>query len=341
MSTHSDYNFQLTINKNIFTIILLSLVVLILLLPYVKDVLIPLGISIFITLLFEPIINRLESKRIGRVVAIIVLLVLLCGIVCFGNFYLASQINHELNSILKLINSSSINTIYSLTDSHIAETIAAKSLMVLRFLLNKTTQNSQNDISITILLIIIPIITFFLLKDGYYLKRSIMQIVSNRYFEMILDLIYKLNRKLSRWLKEQLLTVLIIGGLTSTAFYLLNIPYFLILGIITGAACLIPYYGLFIGAIISIMITFMEIGSSNLLLGMIIAFATIKLCHNLFISPLLSSHVIHLHPLIIILALLIGSYMWGLLGMLLIVPLTSVLILIGKEIYYSIKQYRL
>ena len=346
MTTHHDYNIQLRVNRNIFNIFLLSIIVFILLLPLIKEILLPSGLSLLLALILDPAINRLESMGIGRTTAIFIVLGLISGITGSAIIHITPLINHEIGAITKLINSDIFST--TLKESipfsgnyEIVESLSIQFQSVIQFLLNNSVNIFNNNISILTFLIIIPIITFMLLKDGYYLKKSILQIVPNRYFEMMLNLIYKISKQLTNWFKVQLLNALIFGGLTIGALYLLNMSYYITPGILFGISHLIPTFGIFIGALFIISITIMETGSLNLVIGLIIALAVIKLLYNLLFSQILNSNPIQIHPLITILILLTGSFMWGLVGLLIIFPISSILILICKESYRSFKDYRL
>ncbi|MBD3290952.1 AI-2E family transporter, partial [candidate division KSB1 bacterium] len=198
-----------------------------------------------------------------------------------------------------------------------------------------------SDFSIVLLIIIVPVMTFLLLKDGYYLKKSILQILPNRYFEVTLYLIQRLKEQLSNWAKKQLLIAIIIGSLSIVAFYLLDISNYISIGILVGLAHLIPYFGPFVGAIIAITLTVLTADSLKLVIAVIIALATVKLLYNLLLSPIIKNHSIELHPLIILLIMLIGSYVWGILGLLLFVPIATIFVIMFREFYFCMRQYNI
>lgn len=183
--------------------------------------------------------------------------------------------------------------------------------------------------------------TFLLLKDGFYLKKTIIQTLPNRYFEFSLDLIQRLKEQLSNWAKKQLLIAVIIGSLSIIAFYTLEISNYISIGILIGFAHLIPFFGPVVGAIIAITLTVLTANSLKLVIAVIIALATVKLLYNLLLSPIIKSYSIDLHPLIILLIMLLGSYVWGLLGLLLFVPIATIFVIIFREILFCMKQYHI
>ena len=209
------------------------------------------------------------------------------------------------------------------------------------FLVTKSHQILPNDFSVVLLIIIVPVMTFLLLKDGFYLKKTIIQTLPNRYFEFALDLIQRLKDQLSNWAYKQLLIAVIIGSLSIIAFYLLDISNYISIGILIGLAHLIPYFGPIVGAIIAITLTVLTADSLKLVVAVIIALATVKLLYNLLLSPIIKSYSIDLHPLIILLIMLLGSYVWGLLGLLLFVPIATIFVIIFRESIYCMKQYHI
>ena len=134
---------------------------------------------------------------------------------------------------------------------------------------------------------------------------------------------------------------LVIATLSITALYLLNIPYFFIIGLVAGLANMIPYFGPIVGALPAVLVAIIETGSMGSVVGVIIAFAIIQLLDNVLVSPMIVSKSVQIHPLSVILVILVGSSLAGLLGMLVAVPVFAVIQVIIKEIIWSFKNYRL
>jgi predicted PurR-regulated permease PerM len=191
------------------------------------------------------------------------------------------------------------------------------------------------------LIIIVPFITFFLLKDGRTIKKALIQLVPNRYFEMSLSLLHKTGLQLGRYIRGQLLVSSIVGTLSIIGLYTLGIPYFFIIGAIAGMANMIPYFGPIVGSIPGVLVAIMEKGTMEAVIGVIIVFALVHLLDNILISPIIVSRSVHLHPLLVIIVIIIGSNVAGIVGMLVAVPVFAVLQVIVKEIIWSFQNYRL
>ncbi|MBC8179860.1 AI-2E family transporter [candidate division KSB1 bacterium] len=324
-----------------------------LLTPYIKSLLFSLGISFILSFLLSPLADSLENHGLNRTAAAILIFLIFITTIVLGMQFLIPSISQEVKSISEFIQNENAESIIkklqvilaerfpALQKPEIAEKVSTKLHTILMDLIQKSSNIIRSVLSSFMLIITIPFITFFFLKDGRRIKKYIIQLVPNRYFEMSLNLIHKSNQKLGAYIRGQLLVSFVIGSLSVLALFLLNIPYFFIIGILAGLANMIPYFGPLVGATPGVIIAFIETGSTGTMVGVIVAFALIQLIDNVLVSPLIVSRSVQIHPLLVILALLLGSSLGGILGMLVAIPVFAVIQVIIKEIIWSFKNYRL
>ncbi|HHM24365.1 MAG TPA: AI-2E family transporter, partial [Bacteroidetes bacterium] len=131
------------------------------------------------------------------------------------------------------------------------------------------------------------------------------------------------------------------GVLSIIALYLLDIPYYILIGSIAGLANLIPYFGPIVGAVPAIIASLMHNPSLTPILWIAVAFAVVQLIDNVLISPLVVAKSVNIHPLVVIVVIFIGEQLLGLMGMLLAVPITAILKVMIQETIWSFKHYRL
>ncbi len=191
--------------------------------------------------------------------------------------------------------------------------------------------------------VIIPFITFFLLKDGPKMKKAIIERVPNRYFEMVLNLTYKIEQQLGGYIRGQVIDAALVGILSIIALKFIGIDYYFFIGAIAGLANLIPYLGPVVGAVPAILVSLMQNPDPSLtpILWIIVAFAVIQLIDNIIISPLVVAKSVNIHPLVVIIVIFIGERLLGVLGMLIAIPVTGILHVIIRETIWSFKNYRL
>ncbi|OQX95413.1 hypothetical protein B6I21_05570 [candidate division KSB1 bacterium 4572_119] len=358
-SEKPDNQFIIVVNsktlKKIFKylVIFISIFLFVELIPYVKSLLMSLGISFILSFVLYPLVDFLESRGVYRVAAIIIVFFVLLFSLYSVLKFLIPSFSHQISTIQNIIQNENPESLAeqlqlilservpALQNPKIAHSVSTKLNDLIQLLLRKSFNAILSLASSFILIITIPFITFFLLKDGRKFKKQIIQLVPNRYFEMSLNLLHKSGEKLGGYIRGQLMVSTIIGTLSVTALFILGIPYFFIIGVVAGMANMIPYFGPWVGAMPAVIVAFLETDSTGTVIGVIIAFALIQLLDNILVSPFIVSKSVQIHPLMVILALLVGSGLAGILGMLVAVPVFAVLKVIIEEIIWGFKNYRL
>ncbi len=336
-----------------FFIFFLLLYLIFILFPYIKPLFVSLGISFILSFLLNPIIDRMESRGVNRGAAVVIIFALFIAVLISLTRLFVPMFSQELSSITQFVQNENPETIVeklqvilseripALKNPEIARSVSSKLHVLMQALLQKSARFILSIASSFILIITIPFITFFMLKDGRKFKKWIIQMVPNRYFEMSLNLLHKSGEKLGSYIRGQLLVSTVIGTLSVIAMFILHIPYFFIIGVIAGLANMIPYFGPWVGAMPGVIIAFMETGSTGTVVAVIVAFAIIQLLDNVLVSPLIVSRSVQIHPLLVILVLLVGSNLAGIIGMLIAVPVFAVFQVIVRELVWAFKNYRL
>ena len=191
-----------------------------------------------------------------------------------------------------------------------------------------------------IALVLIPFMTFFLLKDGRRLKKSFIAMLPNHYFEMTVHLLHKIDCQLSNYIRGQMLVSLCIGTLAATALAILGIPYFLLIGAVAGLANMIPYFGPIVGAIPGIILNVVAKGSLAAALPVIAAFLLIRLIDDTLVSPNILGRSLHIHPLLVIFVIFTGGEMFGVMGLLLCIPVTGIIKVTIQQLAWNFRNYR-
>jgi putative permease len=171
----------------------------------------------------------------------------------------------------------------------------------------------------------IPFVIFFLLKDGREMKKRLISLVPNRYFEFSLNLIHQMDLALGNFLRGQFLDGLIFGLLATLAMWFLGVNYFLFIGCFAGLANLIPYVGPIAGASLAILVVLSTTADVTQAAYVLLAFMGIKLLDDSLIQPLTVAKSVKMHPLLVLLVIIVGGRFFGILGMLLAVPVTGFL----------------
>ena len=189
--------------------------------------------------------------------------------------------------------------------------------------------------------IIVPLVLFFFLGEGRAIKRVLIEMVPNRYFEMVLNLLYRIDVQLGGYIRGMVLSVMIISMLSVTGLYLIGLEYFLVVGVLAGIANIIPYLGPLIGIIAGVVAVVLQYSTVNLavVLPVVVVFLIVQILDNVFVAPVVVARSVNLHPLVVIFVVLVGSQLFGALGMLLAVPMTAVIKVSVQTVVEGLRSY--
>ena len=174
-------------------------------------------------------------------------------------------------------------------------------------------------------LILIPVLSFFFLKDAESFRNSALQMLPRGRWRWRGDEFFQdVSRTLAAYTRAQLTACILIGILCSIGFALLDIPSPLVLGFIAGVFEFVPLVGPLLIGIIAAVVGGLHGGSSSAL--MVIAFLTIlRIVQDYYIYPKLIGQGIHLHPLAVIIAILAGAELAGIAGIFLAIPVVAIM----------------
>jgi len=325
-----------------------------------RGILFPFVLSFLLAYVLNPVANRLESIGIPRGAAVgliylIVILVLVLAIVFLvpvlrGELQslganlpeykekLAAKLHTwqvKLESYLPLLK----NLGLAEEDISLAEGIAERGRSAAEAIVKQVPGVISNVVTAFTFLVIVPFATFFLMKDGRSMKAALIRLVPNRYFEMILNLLWKVDQPLGGYIRGQLTEATIVGLLSILGLSVVGLKYFMVVGAIAGVSNLIPYLGPTVGFVVASLIALLTDGSMGMVVKVAIVFAAVQLIDNVLVQPMVMSRSVRLHPLVVMIVVLIGSQVMGILGMVLAVPLTGVIKVTVETLRENLRGY--
>lgn len=189
--------------------------------------------------------------------------------------------------------------------------------------------------TIIFILIIVPVITYILIKQGSAIKKEFLIYVPNRYFEFVISTIYEVDTALRDFVLAKVIQSFIVTLVAAILFIALGVKLPIILAIVIGVFNIIPYFGPFIGLIVTVLTTLLVQGFDFAILTFIVIAIT-QIVDNAYLQPFLIARLVDQHPLIVIATTLIGAQLMGVIGMILAVPIYSVLKIILVKSYYAL-----
>jgi len=190
-------------------------------------------------------------------------------------------------------------------------------------------------------------ITFFLLYEMGYMRKKLIALIPNKYFEVTIAAYNKIERLLSNYLIGLLIQMLSVFAIASVGLSILGIKYALTIALFAAVANLIPYLGPILGASFGIIVAI----STNanvvtqqdflfLILKIASVFAIVQLIDNLVLQPLIFSKSVKAHPLEIFIIIFAGASLAGIPGMIVAIPVYTVLRVSLAELYTGYRSYK-
>ncbi len=310
----------------------------------------PLLLSLIVTFLLDPLVQLFERAQISRTASIfavylILLLFLLILLSLIGppNWKsmleaLRADVPRYIARVLDYLNSllANLHSQFPILENYdITGKFRSWAQEFLGLILLETPRSAMR---IGSLFLLVPLFSFFFLRDSQRIMRGLISLTPNRYFEMVLDIYDHVSWQLAHFIRGRIIEAMIIGMVVWLGLAMTDIRYAPLLGAIAGITNLVPYIGPIIGMVPGLVIALVDLGAGPqfwwifcvyLLIGQVIL-------DNFILIPILISRVSNLHPLWVILAIVMGGKLYGVLGMIIGVPIASVI----KIALLEIRHYR-
>lgn len=188
--------------------------------------------------------------------------------------------------------------------------------------------------------LVVPFAAFFFLKDGSKIRRDLLQLVPNKYFETTLTVIDKIEQRLSLYFRSVLLQSILVALSSWATLSIAGLDNSMSVGIAVGLANTIPYFGPILGYFLSIIVSIIETGNFSLVAACILAILVVQMLDNLVFQPMLFSRSADMHPVAILFIILIGAETAGIIGMLIAIPIATVIKITITQLSWSFNNYQ-
>lgn len=344
MARITPFSFSISIAILVFASVILYLF---------SDLFILIAVSFLIAIILNPLVTFLEHRYFNRSNSSLIVFGSLTFLLYLLVSALIPSVIAQLNSLTEILSQISLKTYIAKLDKEISSSlpflpsgmITSKFDAFAKSVVNSTFDQMAaavtNIFAIMGVLVIIPFTTFFIVKDKNTILKAFLSITPNKYFEMSYWVIKKITHQLGRYVRGWLFDALFVGAACGIGFWFIGLENALALGILAGVGHLIPYFGPMIGGIPAIAISTIQYGNFSMLPLILLILLIVYISDNGFVQPLVFSKSVNMHPLAIILLIVAGSQIGGIIGMLLAVPLATVIKTAAKEIYLGVKDYKI
>lgn len=283
-----------------------------------------------ISYVLNPIVTMLHDRKVPRTIAVLLIYAVFCAVITVLLVNLIPMFIEQVQELNRHVPELSMRAQNIVTDinntSFLPESIRSgvnKSLVNIEKKLSESLFNFVNNIGSMVnalfIAFIIPFLAFYILKDFDVFERTVITYVPKAHRKNTVRLLKDIDTALGSYIRGQFLVCVIVGVLAYLGYMLIGMPYALLLASIVAITNVIPYLGPFFGAAPALLM------ASTVSLKLVILVAIINtLCQILegnVISPQVVGRTLHMHPLSIIFALLVGGEIAGIVGMILAVPI--------------------
>jgi putative permease len=302
----------------------------------IRAVIIPVALAYFSALIIFPLIKLLEKKGIGpRGFSLAIVFILTVGLIFVAFYFLTPLIIDEIKNffaddfptivdyitndlrdefifggdlydqIVAYVNET--NVIQDTIDQFVPSLIASLSGLLLPLLTAFA---------------LLPILLIFYLNDYEVISERIRTIIPAKHEKNAAELGSRLNQTVGAYLRGQLMLMLVLGAVATIVYKLIGLKYYFFFGFLVGVTNIIPYFGMIIAAVPPIIYTFIATSGPGPLLVLVVNVVLQFFEGNIF-QPLIMSHQLSIHPIVIIISILFFGSLFGALGVIFASPMAA------------------
>ena len=172
------------------------------------------------------------------------------------------------------------------------------------------------------LVVLAPVIAFYVLLDLPTLRRKLMELIPPRHRAEVVHVSRQLSSAVGGFLRGQVVVAFIVGVMTSFGFWLIDLPFWLLIGMIAGLLNIIPFVGPWVGGTLGVLVALATRDLQTAVWAGLVA-VIVQQIDNHFVSPTVLRVTVRLHPALIILGLIVGAALGGFWGLVLTVPIMA------------------
>ncbi len=325
-----------------------------------SPILTPFAISALIAYLFDPFADKLESWKLSRTLSVVIVFIIMTIIVFLILLVLIPTLEHQISNLItnlpkyfqylsdnvtpwlreKFGLQTDIFNFSELTDllkehwneaggiaKNIVASLSKSSMVVVNWMMN---------------IILIPVVTFYLLRDWDILTARVGELIPRPVYPTINKLVTESNNVLSAFLRGQFSVMLALGIIYSIGLMIIGLDLSLLIGMGAGIVSFIPYLGAITGMVVGVITAFVQFGDPTYVVYVLIVFGVGQLLEGMVLTPWLVGDKIGLHPVAVIFAVLAGGQLFGFVGILLGLPIAAVVMVLlrfAHQNYIQSKMY--
>lgn len=327
-------------------------------------ILMPFAISAFLAYLGDPLVDRLETYRfcnfrLNRTLSVVVVFF---GIILLATTllliiiptieYQISEFIEKLPSYINWFNRAVVPELQKYLGKGVRPLKTEQLIAMVRNywqdeevvtenLLQSVSHSGALLVGWVMNLLLIPVISFYLLRDWDDLVRQIHDLFPRRAAQTVGKLAAEADAVLGAFVRGQFYVMLAMGVIYSLGLLLMGLDLALLIGMTAGLVSFVPYMGIIIGISLAFVAALLQFQDAVHFVSVLMAFGVGHVIESVFLTPWLVGNKIGLHPVAVIFSVLAGGQLFGFLGILLALPVASVIMVLLRHVHerYTISVF--
>jgi predicted PurR-regulated permease PerM len=307
-----------------------------------KDIITPILMAFLFAILLVPLFTFLNTKLkfsryLAAIVCVLFFVAFIFGILAFISYEVSDMAN-DFETIKKNANSFILDL-----HKYIRENFNISIWEQKKYIDNVAKDSVKNGTgtigsalaSISELLLdstIIPIYTFLFLLYKDHFTLFLAKLFNKEDHSTLKDILCQIKVSINNYIVSLIFEMIIVSVLTSLGLWFIGVKYFILLGLITGILNLIPYIGIMIAGIITVLASLTGTSETSMILGILIVNIIVQLIDNNILVPLIINSKVEINAFVSIIGILVGGAAAGISGMFLAIPLLAILKIIFDRI---------
>ncbi len=319
------------------------------LLYLLSPVMMPFVTGAVLAYLGDPLVDRLEARKIPRTMGVIIVFVILTALIVFSMLLLLPMIERQLVSLYQSIPAmidwvvlSAIPWIkektglsFSLLEPEALRAAIESQLetagSTFAKILSGVGSSSMAFAGWVANIVLIPVVAFYLMRDWDILVQSVQDMLPRKKVTIVSKLVVEMDEVLGAFLRGQLFVMFALGSIYSIGLWIVGLNVALIIGMVAGLASIVPYLGFIVGIVAAIIAAMIQFGDITTLVYVLIVFGVGQVLESVVLTPLLVGDKIGLHPVAVIFAIMAGGQLFGFVGILVALPVGAIIMVLLRH----------
>lgn len=313
-------------------------------------ILTPFVASALLAYVGDPLVDRLEKLKLSRTFAVLVAFIMIFSVIAALTFLVVPLVRDQgsafaskLPTYVQWVEANILPKVLpylglegDVMDTGLAPLISEygdKIGTMASGALGTLSRSGSALLTSVVNLFLIPILTFYLLRDWDLIVARVGELVPAGERDAIFEVARESDEVLGGFLRGQILVMLGLATIYSIGLSIVGLDYALAIGVVAGLVSFVPYLGLVVGIVLAGLSALAQLQSIAAVAGVVAVFVVGQLIEGTLLTPKLVGDRIGLHPVLVIFAVMAGGQLFGFFGILLALPGAAVVSVIVRHVY--------